>query len=232
MPKTIYTKPYRKIWMSFYGDIPKDSTGRSYEIHHIDGDKSNNDISNLQCVSVNEHFDIHYANGDYGACALIATRMNKSKEEISNLLRLSWTDARKLKQSEVQKNKFKDRAFVNNHQAGLKKYYKTADKERLSARSRLGSKTQMLKGNHPSLNPVAIAKRSKTMTGKGNPFYGKTHTLETIDNIKRNASKLSSRPIVIKLRRIAKEREIKLGSGWWQKGDQELVLLCQKLSVE
>jgi hypothetical protein len=29
---------YRKIWIKHNGDIPVDKTGRTYEIHHKDGD--------------------------------------------------------------------------------------------------------------------------------------------------------------------------------------------------
>lgn len=69
---------YRKIWSQVYGEIPKDENGISYEIHHINGNKSDNRIENLVCVSIKEHFDIHYKKGDYKACALIAGRMNKA----------------------------------------------------------------------------------------------------------------------------------------------------------
>jgi hypothetical protein len=78
---------YRRIYEQNYGPIPKDDEGRSYEIHHIDGDHSNNDPSNLKAVTIQEHYDIHYSQGDYSACALIALqRMNKTPEEISELV--------------------------------------------------------------------------------------------------------------------------------------------------
>jgi len=51
---------YRTIYEQYFGKIPKDSQGRSYEIHHLDGNHENNDISNLRCVSIQEHYDIHY----------------------------------------------------------------------------------------------------------------------------------------------------------------------------
>lgn len=53
------TNIYRKIYESHYGPIPIDETGRTYEIHHIDGNSENNDISNLKCVSIQEHYNIH-----------------------------------------------------------------------------------------------------------------------------------------------------------------------------
>ena len=50
---------YRKIFMKTYGSIPKDKDGRSYEIHHIDGNNSNNSPENLKAVSIEEHYYIH-----------------------------------------------------------------------------------------------------------------------------------------------------------------------------
>ena len=37
---------YRKIWETHNGEIPKDTDGRSFEIHHIDGNRNNNSIEN------------------------------------------------------------------------------------------------------------------------------------------------------------------------------------------
>jgi hypothetical protein len=65
------TNKYRKIYENHYGPIPKED-GISYEIHHIDGNHSNNDPINLKCVTIQEHYDIHYAQGDWAVCILIA----------------------------------------------------------------------------------------------------------------------------------------------------------------
>ena len=76
---------YRKIWENHYGKIPKDEDGRPYEIHHKDGNRNNNDIENLICISIKEHYDIHYQQGDYGACVMIAKRMNLSPNYLSEI---------------------------------------------------------------------------------------------------------------------------------------------------
>jgi hypothetical protein len=81
----MYTEDYKKIWKKHHGLIPKDETGRSFDIHHIDGDKTNNNIENLYACSIQEHYDIHYSQGDWGACFLIAKRMKLSPELISEL---------------------------------------------------------------------------------------------------------------------------------------------------
>jgi hypothetical protein len=65
------TNKYRKIYENHYGPIPKDDDGRSYHIHHIDGVHSNNDPSNLLALSIQDHYDIHYSQGDLYACILL-----------------------------------------------------------------------------------------------------------------------------------------------------------------
>jgi hypothetical protein len=74
---------YRKIWENKHGEIPRDNQGRSYEIHHINGNHSDNRIENLQLVTIEEHYNIHFEQGDYGACHLIAQRMLQSPSELS-----------------------------------------------------------------------------------------------------------------------------------------------------
>lgn len=78
---------YRKIWEDYNGKIPKDEDGRPYEIHHIDGNRNNNSLENLICVSIKEHYDIHYRQGDYGACVMIAKRMNLPVDFLSEIQR-------------------------------------------------------------------------------------------------------------------------------------------------
>jgi len=76
---------YRKIWENYYGKIPRDKDERPYEIHHKDGNRNNNDINNLICIPIKEHYDIHYQQGDYGACVMIAKRMNLPPNYLSEI---------------------------------------------------------------------------------------------------------------------------------------------------
>lgn len=76
---------YRDIYEENYGPIPCDEDGRTYEIHHKDGNRENNDIDNLLCVSIQEHFEIHKRQGDWAACLAISMRMAKDPEEISKI---------------------------------------------------------------------------------------------------------------------------------------------------
>lgn len=47
---------HRDVWEFHNGPIPE-----GMHIHHIDGDTSNNDISNLECITRNAHWDEHRA---------------------------------------------------------------------------------------------------------------------------------------------------------------------------
>lgn len=76
---------YRKIWEAVNGPIPYDTDGRRMEIHHVDGNRRNNSLENLKLVTIQEHYDIHYAQGDWAACQSIANRMKVSHAEKSKL---------------------------------------------------------------------------------------------------------------------------------------------------
>lgn len=76
-----------KEWKKHFGEIPKDVHGRSFEIHHIDGNPDNNHIANLKCVSIDEHYQIHKDQGDFAAAFMIARRMDITPEDISEMAR-------------------------------------------------------------------------------------------------------------------------------------------------
>lgn len=51
---TIHKRMHVFVWEFYNGEIPE-----GCEIHHIDRDKSNNDINNLQLLSSTEHKELH-----------------------------------------------------------------------------------------------------------------------------------------------------------------------------
>lgn len=80
------TNNYRKIYEHHIGIIPVEDNGRTYEIHHLDGNHSNNSPDNLIAVTLQEHYDLHAAQQDWGACRLMKLqRMDYLPEEISEL---------------------------------------------------------------------------------------------------------------------------------------------------
>lgn len=76
---------YRQIWQQVNGPIPVDEQGRSYEIHHVDGNRENNDVANLKCITVEEHYRIHLQQRDYYAAWIIGQRLNRSVEELDEI---------------------------------------------------------------------------------------------------------------------------------------------------
>ena len=83
---------YRKIWEKHY----KQKIPDGHEIHHIDGNHTNNDITNLQLVTIQEPLNIHESQEDWGAVQAILLRCSNDKTLISEAA------------SKAQKEKFKN----------------------------------------------------------------------------------------------------------------------------
>ena len=79
------TDKYRKIYEQHHGPIPIDESGRTYDIHHIDGNHFNNDPINLKALSINDHYNIHYQQKDYYACYKLSIKMKLSIEKIKEM---------------------------------------------------------------------------------------------------------------------------------------------------
>ena len=167
---------YRKIYEQHYGLIPKEPNGRSYEIHHQDGDHTNNDPANLIAVTLQEHYDIHYARGDYGACYMMASqRMTRSPEEIAHIASIQ------------------QRARVNNGTHHLlggaiqrklvaegKHHLLSGDIQRRSSLKRAAEGT--LPGQGPK-NPFWGGEIQRKLVAEGkHPLQGPTHNLNRIKN--------------------------------------------------
>lgn len=145
---------YRRIYEQNYGPIPK-----GHHIHHIDGDHSNNHIDNLQCVSPQEHFDIHKKQGDYGACwaMYITGHLTLSLEERSEISsKCAKSTTKKLLELGVHN-------FQTDHPA--KRLVKEGkhhfqNKEFQSLQGTKSAKKQLSQGTHPfqtrEINPNEI----------------------------------------------------------------------------
>lgn len=84
---------YRKVWESANGKIPS-----GYHIHHIDGNPYNNDLSNLICVTAEQHAEIH--NSQFAGWASVGGKIggDKCKQQ-----RLGWFAASKEERLERSK---------------------------------------------------------------------------------------------------------------------------------
>jgi hypothetical protein len=81
------SRKYIGVYKQYYGEIPKDELGRSYDIHHIDGDHTNNDPSNLVALPINEHYNVHKKQCEWGAAWAILKRIKVDPEEVRELAR-------------------------------------------------------------------------------------------------------------------------------------------------
>jgi hypothetical protein len=166
---------YRKIWENANGPIPKDQFGKSYEIHHIDGNRKNNELSNLQCVSIEEHYKIHLEQKEYGSAFIIGQRMNLSLEEMKLL-------TEKMAKSKIGKdpwNKGKTGIYDENTIQKLSNSVKRTYEEN-PERKRI-SISNMRKGIEEAMEKDPnFYKRYK----EKNPFYGKTHSEDVKNRIK------------------------------------------------
>lgn len=146
---------YRKLWEKHNGKIPKDEYGRSYDIHHIDGDRNNNDIENLLCVSIEEHYEIHrkrYEENktikDLASARILSGRLNKKVEEISGYT-VSDETRKKISKTltgvkhppeRIEKMRKKLKGYkwsdesIESRRRGMIEYYKNASEEELRER--------------------------------------------------------------------------------------------------
>ena len=132
---------YRKIWTQYNGPIPVDEHGRSYEIHHIDGNRENNSIENLQCLSAEDHYKLHYEKGEYFAAHLIAQRIKSSSLKEITEWNISDAHREALRESKLgDKNPMKNPVTREKVSKALKGRKKSPEAEAKRLKSREGFK--------------------------------------------------------------------------------------------
>ena len=150
------TREYIKIYKQHYGEIPKDSQGRSYDIHHIDGDYTNNEISNLVALSIEEHYNLHKTQEDWGAVWALAKRLNVSQEE----------------KSQTTRNMNLARAKAGTHWSQISSRNRTHHFNNLEWQRKMTA-IQLSNGTHASQQVWTCEKCNKT--GKNSVNYSRYH---------------------------------------------------------
>ena len=220
---------YRKIWENNFGKIPLDEQGRSYEIHHIDGNRKNNKISNLVCVSIEEHFNLHFVQQDWAACQAILMRLNNTNDEIRLMALLE--------------NKHR---VENGTHPWLKKNRRgKMGNEFNSNSSSIMQKKRIINGTHNWLRENGGGKKTSELNKKRiengtHNFLGPETNQKRIDagthnflgkgNEVREKNKADcNREIVLKIKEIKNKFNLKLGSGWVNKSTESLEILYNQL---
>ena len=143
---------YRQLWEKNNGPIPNDEQGRPYDIHHIDNDAANNNINNLKCVSLQEHYNIHFAQKDYWACQAISIRLSIPEEERRTMLALSAIQRRGIPRPDIRGdlNPMRNKEVAKKLSIATKGYPKTEEGRKAigdSQRNRLSKKINCIHCN-------------------------------------------------------------------------------------
>jgi DNA-binding NarL/FixJ family response regulator len=117
---------YRKLWETHYGPIPKDNMGRTFDIHHIDGNRKNNKIENLICVSLEDHYKIHLelfektkSEKEFRSLVFLSAKLNKPSDTLTGY---TLSEETKKKISETLTGKKRPKEVVEKFTEKLKGY--------------------------------------------------------------------------------------------------------------
>lgn len=83
---------HRWVWINHYGSIPK-----GMDIHHKDGNKSNNEIENLEALTRSDHLKRHWEEGRFD--------LRKRKEQLDKARPLQWLKSEEGKKIISEKGK-------------------------------------------------------------------------------------------------------------------------------
>ena len=183
---------YRKLWESIHGIIPKDSSGRTFDIHHIDGNRKNNSIDNLICLSLEDHYKIHLkqfeetkSEKEFRSLIFLSSRINKSvnnltgwtvsqetKDKIRNTLKGKKRPYEVVKKSQEKLKGYKwTEEQVNSRIEGLKNFYKENDRE---------SRSEWRKNISESHKGKTLSDETKLKLSKHNSKLSDNDVLEII----------------------------------------------------
>lgn len=117
---------YRKLWENEYGPIPMDIHGRTFDIHHIDGNRKNNNIDNLMCISIEDHYKVHLkqyeeskSEKEFRSLVFLSKRIGKDVSELTG-----WTvsEETRVKISEALKGKKRPKEVIEKVSEKLRGY--------------------------------------------------------------------------------------------------------------
>ena len=83
-PKRKHQFEHRRVWEDAHGPIPA-----GMFIHHVNGDKLDNRLENLELLSKKDHMQLHAARGDF-------RRSDETRRRISRAQQRVWAAKRKM----------------------------------------------------------------------------------------------------------------------------------------
>ena len=191
---------YRKLWEQTHGSIPKDEFGRTYDIHHIDGNRKNNSIDNLICLSLEDHYKIHLkqfeetkSEKEFRSLVFLMERVGKRVENLTGWT-VSQETREKIRQSLKGKKrpkevidkvskKLKGRVWtdeqIESRKKGLKNFYKENDRE---------SRTEWRKNISNAHKGKILSEDTKEKLAKHNSKLSDNEVLEIVELINQGKS--------------------------------------------
>lgn len=186
---------YRKLWEQHHGPIPKDEYGRTYDIHHIDGNRKNNSLDNLVCLSIEDHYKIHLkkfeetkSEKEFASLVFLSKRMNRSIDSLTGWTRSDETK-KKIRQTLTGKKRPKEvvekvskklkghkwtEDQIKSRVEGLKNFYKENDRD---------SRTEWRENISKSHKGKILSEATKEKLSKHNSKLTDTEVLEIINLI-------------------------------------------------
>lgn len=186
---------YRKLWEHYHGPIPKDEYGRTYDIHHIDGNRKNNSLDNLVCISIEDHYKIHLkqfedtkSEKEFASLVFLSKRMNRSTNDLTGWNRSNETKE-KIRQTLTGKKRPKDvvdkvskklkgykwtEDQIKSRSEGLKNFYKHNDKD---------SRTVWRENISKAHKGKILSETTKEKLSKHNSKLTDSEVLEVVDLI-------------------------------------------------
>jgi hypothetical protein len=147
--------------------------------------------SNLKAVSIQEHYDIHYSQGDWAACHRLSFKLGLSAKEISDLARRNANQQVKngthnFLGGDIQRRSGQNRVIQGTHP------FLGGEVSRMTTQRRMSDGThhfignsnpvyiQLQNGNHPFMGPNAPSQITWTCQhcgkiGKGRGNYTRFH---------------------------------------------------------
>lgn len=186
---------YRKLWEDVHGKIPKDENGRTYDIHHIDGNRKNNSIENLICLSIEDHYKVHLkqfeetkSEKEFRSLVFLSRRLNKDvsqltgwtvSQETREKIKITLTGKKRpIEVIEKMKNKLIGYQWTEEQKKsrveGLKNFYKNNDRE---------SRSEWRKNISESHKGKILKDSTKEKLSKHNSKLTDNEVLEIIDLI-------------------------------------------------
>lgn len=163
---------YRKLW-----EIANNTTiPKGYHIHHVDGDHSNNEISNLICVSPEEHHNIHLSQGDIVALnGKFIQGASEAGKKGGAKSRPRWHEGNKKENLSASLKK----SYAENGGSKLKGTSITEEHKQKISIASTGENNPMYGRTHTDETKKILSDIGKTKVGELNNFYGRNHTDET-----------------------------------------------------